>query len=76
MARARDSSEENELAAYVVGSNEPAPTVAELRGFLRERVPEFMIPSVFMFLDALPLTPNGKIDRDALPDNRWSADEP
>jgi amino acid adenylation domain-containing protein len=55
------------LVAYVVGSNEPTPTVAELRGFLQERVPEFMIPSVFMFLDVLPLMPNGKIDRDALP---------
>ena len=65
-SRVRDLSEERELTAYVVGSNEPTP-VAELRGFLQERVPEFMIPSVFMFLDVLPLMPNGKIDRDALP---------
>ena len=55
------------LVAYVVVSNEPTPTVAELRGFLQERVPEFMIPSIFMFLDVLPLMPNGKIDRDAMP---------
>jgi len=67
VARVRDSSEENELAAYIVVNHEPEPTVTELRGFLRDRLPEFMIPSVFMFLDVLPLTPSGKIDRDALP---------
>ncbi|HEY9401293.1 MAG TPA: amino acid adenylation domain-containing protein [Pyrinomonadaceae bacterium] len=38
-----------------------------LRSFLREKLPEFMIPSSFMMLDALPLTPNGKVDRGALP---------
>jgi amino acid adenylation domain-containing protein len=64
--RARDS-EEKDLAAYIVGSDELSPTVAELRGFLQERLPEFMIPSGFTFLEVLPLTPNGKIDRDALP---------
>jgi amino acid adenylation domain-containing protein len=55
------------LAAYVVpsGTREPAPS--ELRAALAEYLPDYMIPSTFVFLDALPLTPNGKVDRTALP---------
>ncbi|MET0791819.1 MAG: non-ribosomal peptide synthetase, partial [Polyangiaceae bacterium] len=43
-------------------------TGSELRRHLRQRLPEFMIPSMVMFVDAFPLTPNGKVDRRALPD--------
>jgi amino acid adenylation domain-containing protein len=49
------------LVAYVVG--EPA----DFRAYLAERLPEHLVPSAFVLLDALPLTPNGKLDRRALP---------
>jgi acyl-CoA synthetase (AMP-forming)/AMP-acid ligase II len=54
------------LVAYVVSSLEPAPSTSELRRFLKEKLPDYMVPSVFMMLDTLPLTPNGKVDRCAL----------
>src|SRR4029077_2276887 len=66
-----DPSGEMSLAAYIVPRDQSAPTfAAELRRRLLETIPEHMVPSAFVFLDALPLTPNGKIDRQALPDPR------
>ncbi len=53
------------LAGYVV-PEDPAPTAAELREWLRERLPEYMVPGGLTVLDAFPLTPNGKVDRRAL----------
>ncbi|HEX7238685.1 MAG TPA: amino acid adenylation domain-containing protein, partial [Longimicrobiaceae bacterium] len=52
------------IVAYVVSDE---GTVAGLRAHLAERVPEHMLPSAFVALDALPLTPSGKVDRRALP---------
>jgi amino acid adenylation domain-containing protein len=55
------------LVAYVVLRHGRSTTITELRAFLEEKLPEPMVPSIFMFLDALPLAPNGKVDRQALP---------
>ncbi|MEO6238543.1 MAG: amino acid adenylation domain-containing protein [Vicinamibacterales bacterium] len=66
MAR-QDPAGETKLVAYVVARNGQAPPAAELRSFLRDRLPDYMIPSAFVFLDRLPLTANGKVDRRALP---------
>jgi len=58
---------EKRLLAYVVGDHEHAPTANDLRNFLKEKVPEYMVPSLFMLLDSLPTMANGKLDRGALP---------
>ncbi|MBD2128008.1 amino acid adenylation domain-containing protein [Microcoleus sp. FACHB-1] len=55
------------LVVYVVPEPKSLPTVEELRLFLRSKLPEYMVPSVFVMLDALPLSANGKVDRFALP---------
>jgi len=65
-----DSPNNKRLVAYLIASSEPAPAVSELREFLREKLPDYMIPAAFVFLSheiGMPLTPNGKVDRRALP---------
>jgi acyl carrier protein len=62
-----DVPDDKRLVAYVVASHEPTPSFSELRSFLKEKLPDYMIPSAFVFLDAFPITPNGKVDRHALP---------
>lgn len=57
----------NVLAAYVIPAPGRKPSAEELRGFLKQKLPDQMIPGTFTLLDALPLTPNGKVDRAALP---------
>jgi acyl carrier protein len=61
-----DVSGDKLLVAYLVAASQNS-SVSELRGFLKAKLPEYMVPSAFMFLDVLPLTPNGKIDRKSLP---------
>ncbi|MGN9822086.1 amino acid adenylation domain-containing protein, partial [Streptomyces sp. SD11] len=60
---------ERRLLAYLVPADpsEGIPSPAELRGHLRQHLPDFMVPAAFVELTALPLTPNGKLDRAALP---------
>jgi amino acid adenylation domain-containing protein len=55
------------LVAYVVPQTEQTPKVSQLRSFLKEKLPEYMIPSAIVILESLQLTPNGKLDRSALP---------
>jgi amino acid adenylation domain-containing protein len=63
-----DSPGDRWLVAYVVAAAGCNASVTELRNFLQQRLPEYMVPSAFMFLESLPLTPNGKVDRGALPE--------
>ncbi|HEX8087411.1 MAG TPA: condensation domain-containing protein, partial [Blastocatellia bacterium] len=66
---AKDSgADEKQLIAYVLPASVQAPLVAELRGFLKKRLPDYMLPAHIMLIDAIPLTSNGKVDRKALPD--------
>ncbi len=66
----KDVPGDERLVAYLVCSPQvqnDVPAVGEIRAFLRERVPDYMVPSHFVVLEALPLSPNGKVDRRALP---------
>jgi amino acid adenylation domain-containing protein len=66
-SKIRNLKSDTQLLAYFVPTAGILPSTIELRDFLREKLPEFMLPSVFMPVEALPLTPNGKVDRPALP---------
>jgi amino acid adenylation domain-containing protein len=61
------SSADRQLVAYVVGTGAARPERDELAGFLSGSLPEYMVPSRYVWLDALPVTAHGKIDREALP---------
>ena len=61
-----DASGDKRLVAYLVASVGNTPSNAVLRKFLLETLPDFMVPSEFIYLDALPLTPTGKVHRRAL----------
>jgi amino acid adenylation domain-containing protein len=63
---ARPSGDDHELVAYVIPQGDASPD--ELRAFLAESLPAYMVPAKFVSLSALPLTASGKIDRRALPD--------
>jgi amino acid adenylation domain-containing protein len=56
------------LVAYLISDEKQKPTVSDLRRFLSEKLPDYMVPSVFALLDEMPITPNGKADRNALPE--------
>jgi surfactin family lipopeptide synthetase A len=69
---AREQAREKEpgdkhLVAYVVPSRDQAPTGGELRSYLKQKLPHYMVPSAFVLLEVMPKTPNGKVDRRAMP---------
>jgi amino acid adenylation domain-containing protein len=63
-----DRAGETSLIAYIVPETQYPPAIAEIRAYLRERLPPQYLPAAFVILPALPLSANGKIDRQRLPD--------
>jgi aryl carrier-like protein len=62
-----DSPANKQIVAYIVADQSEPPSISELRRFLKERLPDYMSVSSFVFMESIPLTSNGKIDRRALP---------
>ena len=58
---------EKQLIAYLICAPGTQPSIETLRNYLQESLPDYMVPSRFIYLDKFPLTPNGKVDRKALP---------
>ncbi|WP_158271784.1 non-ribosomal peptide synthetase [Methylosinus sporium] len=67
VASFEEASGQNRLVAYVVGPKGPDASSVSMRAHLHRSLPDYMIPSAFVFLEALPVTSNGKIDRARLP---------
>ncbi|WP_292772060.1 amino acid adenylation domain-containing protein [Nostoc sp. NOS(2021)] len=62
-----DVPDDKYLVAYIVPNQEQIPTQDVLRKFIKEKLPDYMVPRAYVLLESLPLTPNGKVDRRALP---------
>ncbi|MBA2680041.1 MAG: amino acid adenylation domain-containing protein, partial [Ktedonobacteraceae bacterium] len=62
---------EKRLVAYVIPALAPPPTMEDLRSFVQERLPDYMVPVAFVLLEAFPLSLHGKIDRASLPPPLW-----
>ncbi|HEX2078108.1 MAG TPA: phosphopantetheine-binding protein [Longimicrobium sp.] len=60
------------LVAWIVPAEGAAPASDDLAAFLRQHLPEYMVPAAFVVIDQFPLTTSGKIDRNALPDPQWT----
>ncbi|HSF41300.1 MAG TPA: non-ribosomal peptide synthase/polyketide synthase [Thermoanaerobaculia bacterium] len=67
VAAGEDGAGARRLVAYVVPAEGPGPASSELRSFLREILPDPLVPAAFVAIPEIPLTPNGKVDRRALP---------
>jgi len=63
-----DQPEEHHLVAYIVTDPISTLTYRDIQQHLREHLPDYMVPTVFVTLDRLPMTPNGKVDKGALPE--------
>ncbi len=63
------------LAAYVVPLQDSQITDSDLRSFLAEQLPDYMIPAAFVTIEQLPLTPNGKLDIKSLPEPSWGSQD-
>ncbi|MGH8769835.1 MAG: non-ribosomal peptide synthetase [Burkholderiales bacterium] len=70
-----DTPGDKRLMAYIVPDENAPPASADLRDFLRRKLPDYMLPSAFIVLDQLPVTPSGKLDRRALPAPDYSGSE-
>jgi len=62
-----DKPGDKRIVTYLIADAEQDLTVGELRSYLRERLPDYMVPSIFMILQEFPLSPSGKVDRNQLP---------
>ena len=63
----QDQPDEKRLVAYLVIGDTEVPADSDFKQFLKERLPDYMVPSAFVVLESLPLSVNGKVDRRALP---------
>ncbi|MGH7834013.1 MAG: phosphopantetheine-binding protein, partial [Candidatus Binatia bacterium] len=72
---AENRKSDKRLVAYVVPHRNLSPPAGELRSYLKEKLPDPMVPSAFVLLDVLPRTPHGKLDRRALPEPDQSRPE-
>ncbi|PSB59549.1 non-ribosomal peptide synthetase, partial [Chamaesiphon polymorphus] len=68
-----NQSGQKQLVAYVAAPAGIEPSSSQLRQFLATRLPDYMVPAVFIVLSELPLTPNGKVDKRALPEPDWNS---
>jgi acyl-CoA synthetase (AMP-forming)/AMP-acid ligase II/acyl carrier protein len=62
-----DTLGDKKLVAYIIAIAGAVPSIFELRNYLKDILPEYMVPAMFVVMKELPLTPNGKVDRKALP---------
>jgi amino acid adenylation domain-containing protein len=67
VAREGDNNEKR-LVAYIVPQPDASPGAGEMRRYLKDRLPDYMVPAAYILIDQVPLTPSGKLDRKALPD--------
>lgn len=63
-----NSSQDKRLVAYIIPTPKNLASAGELAGFLQDKLPDYMVPSAFVMVDALPLSPSGKLNRAALPE--------